>query len=239
MRIISFLILILFSAPSLLAYTVVLKSGKRIEGTFVAENNATVQIKDSRGVLLSFKRELLDLDCMTRDNEHPESVSPHPVPEAAGVETPSREIDLVAFAEQIKKRRKGNAHRVTKEDLDSSPELTILGTEETQRPNEAEPISDREEQRWRKEALSLKKEISRLRERRISAQTSCQKAEQHFAAKRLKPSREPGPILSSFDKPSECARLTEFDRQIQEAEWRLEDFEERARRAEVPWQWIE
>jgi hypothetical protein len=238
-RTISFLILVLLFADPLIAYTVVLKSGKRIEGTFVAEDQATLQIKDSRGVILSFKRERLDLDFMVRLNAGSESDPPKATEDTFVARTRSREIDLAAFADQTQKDRKGNARTVTAADLDSAPELTILGTEDDPKPEGIEAVSNRDEQQWRKEAVSLRKEISRLREKRIVSETSCQAAEQRLSEKRTRPSRQPAPLLSSFQKPPECLRLAEIDRQIEEAQMRLENFEERARRAEIPWQWIE
>jgi len=238
-RTISFLILVFLFADSLFAYTVILKSGKRIEGTFLAEVKATLQIKDSRGVILSFKRELLDLDSMARENTKSQSDPPKRTEDAVMVREPSHEIDLVAFAKQTQKERTGNSRQVTTADLDSAPELTILGTEDRPETDEVERTSDRDEKRWRKEAVTLKKEISRLREKRISLEASCQHAGQRLSEKRTRPSREPAPLLSSFEKPPECERLEEIDRQLEEAQMRLENFEERARRAEIPWQWLE
>lgn len=239
MRTISFLILVFLFVHPLFAYTVILKSGKRIEGTFIAEDKATLQIKDSRGVILSFKRELLDLDFMARENAKSESDPPKPTEDAVTVRKHSREIDLVAFAEQTQKERTGSARVVTTADLDSAPELTILGTEDEPHPDEVTQPTDRDEQRWRKEAVNLKKEISRLREKRISLEVSCQNAGQRLSERRTRPSREPVPLLPSFEKPPECERLEEIDDQLEEAQMRLENFEERARRAEIPWQWLE
>ncbi len=239
MRTISFLILFVVFAHPLIAYTVVLKSGKRIEGTFVAEDKATLQIKDSRGVFLSFKRELLDMDSMSRVNPRSESDPQKPIEDTILVQKHSREIDLVAFANQTQKNRKGNARTVTAADLESAPELTIMGTEDEPKPDEIEPASDPDEQQWRKEAVLLRKELFRLRERRISSETSCQHAQQRLSEKRTRPSREPVPLLLSFQKPPECERLAEIDRQIEDVQLRLEDFEERARHTGIPWQWIE
>lgn len=241
MRTISFLILLLLFVHPLFAYTVVLKSGKRIHGAFVAEDNATLQIKDSRGVILSFKRDLLDLDSMVRVNAQPEVEAdlPEPTEHRIEVRTRSRDIDLAAFADQTQKNRKGQARTLTAADLESAPELTILGTTDEPKEAEIEPTSDRNEQQWRKEAVSLRKELFRLREKRISAEASCQHAEQRLSEKRTRPSREPAPLLTTFQKPSYCERLAEIDRQIEYAQTRLEDFEERARRSEIPWQWIE
>ncbi len=241
MRIISFLILLLLFVQPLFAYTVVLKSGKRIHGAFVAEDNATLQIKDSGGVILSFKCDLLDLDSMVRTNAQPEAEAdlPKRTEHRIEIRTRPRDIDLAAIADQTQKNRKGNARTVTAADLESAPELTILGTADEPKKQEIEPASDRDEQQWRKEAGSLRKEISRLREKRISAEASCQRAEQRLSEKRTRPSREPSSLLQTFQKPTECQRLSEIDSQIQDAQMRLENFEERARRSEIPWQWIE
>jgi hypothetical protein len=81
--------------------------------------------------------------------------------------------------------------------------------------------------------------MSNLRERKISADASCAKARERVTAKMSKPGRSPANVLMLFEDPSECVRAKEIERQWKEAQQRWDDFEESARKSEVPWQWIE
>jgi hypothetical protein len=45
-------------------FTVILKSGKKIEGTWVDENRDTIRLKDQQGTILAFRKSTLDLEAM-------------------------------------------------------------------------------------------------------------------------------------------------------------------------------
>src|SRR5438105_3067529 len=78
------------------AYTVVLKNGKTIRGTFVSSDGEKLVLKDSKGVQLSFKKAMVDMDKTNAANsmqtqkvsesQAPVSqTAPHPAPKPAHV----------------------------------------------------------------------------------------------------------------------------------------------------------
>lgn len=69
------------------AYTVVLKNGKVMKGTYVSETNDSLVFKDEKGFQYSLKKSLLDLEKMEEANKPPEpppvaaELAPEPAPE--------------------------------------------------------------------------------------------------------------------------------------------------------------
>jgi hypothetical protein len=55
----------LFFSHSTFGFTVVLKSGKKIEGTWIDENRTTIRIRDQQGTVLVFKKSTLDSAAMS------------------------------------------------------------------------------------------------------------------------------------------------------------------------------
>ncbi len=56
---------------SVQAFTVILKSGKHIEGTYVGENASTILIKNKEGIVLTFKKSTLDMTAMAAESRMP------------------------------------------------------------------------------------------------------------------------------------------------------------------------
>ena len=58
------------SISSASAYTVIYKTGKRIEGTWLSEDQQAIRIKDKEGVVLSVKKTQLDLKAMAVESRY-------------------------------------------------------------------------------------------------------------------------------------------------------------------------
>jgi hypothetical protein len=204
---------------------VILKSGKRIEGQFLGEDSSTLQLKDAGGIVLSFKKTILDESATDAAN-------------AAPVKNDFKNSTLV---------HKTSKRIYTNDDISKMPELSVIqgdGYESSNAEVEAldTPLTradPKEERSWRGRAASLKKELARLRERRIQAEASCEKSRQNASNHLASPQKKPVNLLSIFEQSSACKMLDEIDRQILDAEERWDDFETEARRAEVPWQWLD
>lgn len=100
-----------------LAYTVILKNGKQVQGTFVEDKGSTIEIKDRDGVLLTFRKSTLNLDKMLEVNGG-ESSAPAPGP------TPTQ----TAPQDTEKPRKATKVY--TNEDLKDLPELAVAGSDE-------------------------------------------------------------------------------------------------------------
>ena len=237
MRVFSFLLVSFLCANFCHAYTLVLLSGKQISGTLLGEDRITIQLRDISGVVLSIKKSRIDPDATHRANPviKTDQARPEIVAEALPEKT------LVDIAREVRESRHGQSRVYTRADLDHVPEISTSDESSGEFSENVKPSADAkdDEKFWRKSATDLRKELSKLRERRISAQFSCRKALEKRDATVYGGSKRPSNLNSGFDEPAECERLTAIESQLEDAEWRWEEFTERARKAEVPWSWIE
>jgi hypothetical protein len=234
MSIPSYFILFLFTAQVAFAYTVVLTSGKRIEGTLVSDQQSTIVIKDSHGVLISFKKSMLDLVATSTANEQKP-------PSAISFERESRKrpASIVEIALETKSKRRGKARTITASDIENAPEISILGFEDQNPPNGKSKPHDSSGKEWQRQLWFLKKEVNRLREKKIATESSCEQSKEKQYAARTTPSRKPVDLISTYSETTQCRRLAEVESQLSEAETRLENMREEARRAGVSWQSLE
>jgi hypothetical protein len=235
-RLFSFLLVSFLCANFCHAYTVVLISGKEICGTLLGEDQITIQLRDVSGVVLSIKKSRVDLDATKHAN--PVIKADQARTEAVAEELPEK--TLVDIAREVRESRHGQSRIYTRADLDHVPEISI-GDETADEPENTKSGTESkdDEKFWRKSANDFRKELAKLGERKISAQFSCRKALEKRDASIYGGSKRPTNLNSSFDEPAECERLRAIESQLEDAEWRWEEFTERARKAEVPWSWIE
>jgi hypothetical protein len=236
-RVFSFLLISFLCANLCHAYIVVLLSGKEIHGTLLGEDRITIQLRDVSGVVLSIKKSRIDLDATALANPviKTDDARAEPIVEQLPEKT------VVDIAREVRKSRHGQSRIYTRADLDHVPEISVgdeISDELTDNVKSGAEAKD-DEKFWRKSAADFRKEISKLRERKISAQFSCRKALEKRDVSIYGGSKRPSNLNSSFDEPAECERLRAIESQLEDAEWRLEEFTERARKAEVPWSWIE
>lgn len=102
-----------------LAYTVILKNGKQVQGTFVEDKGSTIEIKDHDGVLLTFRKSTLNLDKMLEVNAG-ESGSAASAPVLPPAQTAPQDTGKPRSATKV----------YTNEDLKDLPELAVAGSEE-------------------------------------------------------------------------------------------------------------
>jgi hypothetical protein len=219
------------------AYTVVLVSGKQIQGTFLGDDTTTVQLRDLSGVVLSIKKSRIDQDATSQANP---VIKTEPAVLEHFAAKPA-EKTVVDIAREVRESRHGQSRVYTRADLDHVPEISTGEQISDEISNNVETAGKAKEDEafWRKAASDFRKELSKLRERKISAQFSCRKAHEKRDAAVHGGSRHPTNLNSAFDEPAECERLKAVESQLEDAEWRWEEFTERARKAEVPWSWIE
>ncbi len=235
MSIPSYLILFLFTAQVACAYTVVLTSGKKVEGTLISDQESTIVLKDSHGVLISFKKSLVDLTATSAANKR------EPVRADSSLSEPKRTTpSIVEIALETKSKRTGKSKTITASDIDQAPEISVLGVEipELARTGKTHSsgVSERD---WQRRLQAIKREVNRLREKQIDAESSCEQSKEKQYAQRTTPGRKPVDLLSTYKESSSCRKLTEISNQLVDAEARLELEREEARRAGVSWQTLE
>jgi uncharacterized protein YbaR (Trm112 family) len=236
----SFLFICLCLVHPLFAYTVVLKSGKCIEGELIGQDQSTIQLKDIKGLRLSFKKDLLDLALMERLNHQTPTGK---VGSAQAVQkVKPEEKSLVQLAREARASRTGRARVLRRQDLHDVTEITVLGS--------AYPVTDespvmqksehrKEERYWRDSARALRKDLQQLQEKKWRAEDACTRAEASRKQKSTKLHQEPMDLASVMRESVECERVRNLQDQIRQAELRLDDFLELARRSEVPRHWVE
>ena len=236
MSILSYLFVFLFVTQLAWGYTVVLNSGKRVEGTLISDRESTIVIRDSKGVVISFKKAALNHDAMNVANSQLEEEKPVEAAQRSG-----NLRGLADLARETKKLRTGKSRAVTLEDLTNTPQITVLGSEEVpaQRDSGGKPSDTKTEREWENRLWKMRQDVNRLRERRIEASTSCEESRRKQQNTRITPSTKPVELLSTYKESSACRKLAEIESQLEQAETRLEDERELARRSGVSWQTLE
>lgn len=240
MRVLSFLILFTFVSQLVSAYTIILKSGKFIEGEFLGEDQSTIQIKDPSGILLSVKKYSVDLEATKLKNSLKDRIEPAKSLPSSVRPVAKSIVDIAA--ENRKKGKGGKAYK--KEDLAGLPEVSMIGSEDGDSPDlpeieEPVELPSKAELYWRKEGMALRKRLESLREKLAGVEDACNQARQTGALRRTKPHKKVIDLLPLMDEPSACKKQEELLRQLEETQNRWDDFEIRARRAGVPWVWLE
>ncbi|MGH9857943.1 MAG: hypothetical protein ACRD4B_08875, partial [Acidobacteriota bacterium] len=146
---------------------------------------------------------------------------------------------IVELAAETRRKRTGKAKMISLDDLDQMPELSILGSEEREVSAKSQRTASPDERKWETRIWTMKKEVNRLREKLITTESSCEEAQEKQYAARITPSQKPGELMSTYKETSQCRKSAELAKQLQEAETRLENAREEARRAGVSWQTIE
>jgi hypothetical protein len=234
MSIPSLLILFLLFAPCVFPYTVVTTSGKKIQGTLISDQEATILIKDPSGVLISFKKQILDLEAMKIENT-PKNEIFKPAKPALKRAAPT----IVEVASETRKKRKGFSRNLSMEDLENAPGVSIFGSESSEGPTNKKDTEKESEKHWESRIVALKKEVNRLRERKIAAEASCDQAERKQYLARTTPNEKPSDLLATYKESPQCKKMEEISSQLLDAEGRLEDLREEGRRAGVSWQVLE
>jgi hypothetical protein len=152
-----FSVAILFVSSTLFAHILVLKNGKKIEGTLINESEEGYEIRDSQGIVIFVKRSQLDAEATSKLNVKAETVKPV--------------VEKKADSESIKKKKEP-VRVLRNEDLDKMPEVSIIGTEETpeemEETGKAKPeseftkaTSEKSEEYWKNETRRFAQEIHR------------------------------------------------------------------------------
>ena len=155
MKTLSLCMAVLVISTSLFADTLVLKNGKKIEGTVVEEDAEGYRIRDSQGIVIFVKKSQLDANAsqITKEPEPDTSKAKNEQPEI----TSKNPSSVAEVARESRDNKKGNVRVLRKEDLDKMPEVSIIGTE-TAVEEEGEEGSDPAEERTTEDRTSVRSE---------------------------------------------------------------------------------
>jgi hypothetical protein len=231
--------IIFFSAACIAyGYTVILKNGKQIEGSFVEEDDSKILIKDKDGIILTFRKSTLDLDAMEELNE-------------ASDEAPAATCDSGDCGTQTLKNekeiRKPPKRIFTNEDLKDLPELSIAGSDtpvETTEPEEepAYDASDDEsieaEAYWKEQTSKIAEQLNAAEDQYNSLKKNCEDARQELAFYVLN-GYWGGNLAVAQDATYFCSQAEDAKTEWERWKGRLEDFQEQARREGALPGWVD
>jgi hypothetical protein len=217
------------------AYTVILKNGRRCDGSLITDAGGTLQLRDfATGVILSFKKDQLDMAATTAANSN----KPVALPDTTVPSDPQAERRVSDVADELRARRTGQARVYTMADLDSAPQVSIAGNGETERVT-SDSADPGDENGWRRQARVLRKELEAAEDRAATSAADCEKARGKSQSSIASPHEKPQDLRSLMREPSECVRAASSLARLEAARDRFAAFEERARRAGVPHTWLE
>ena len=187
------------------AHYIVLKSGKKIEGDIVGEDATTLHVKQPDGVVITLKKDEVDLSLTFMVNET-----------AAREENQSTQTARTTPQPQTRKA----TQTFTNADVKKMPEISVMGTSDSASTSaEHGNLKSRSQQPhgenlWRTEA-------KKLHTRKLTAIEYCKR--------RYRTTERDDTNESTYDP--KCPAIVEINKEI-------DDFKDRARKSEIPDQWI-
>ena len=233
----SLLVLIaILIASSCFAYEVVLKNGKVLKGDILSEDEELLTLLDTTGVKLYIKKSSID---SVKTGERNPKVEPVPAPVAEPEPEPEKSIE---------EKPKSKVRVYKKEDLEKLPELSIIGDETEETPdeealrNELEDEATREkelEAEWNEEALRIDDQIQQAREAVEYNQGYCDKV-----IPDVEDLRDGPYVVMSAEQYEEQRRIACMEaeaaaKDLRRAEAEYEAFQEDARKKGIPPGWVD
>ncbi len=125
-------------------------------------------------------------------------------------------------------------------DLDRVPEISVGDevSDEIGDVGKSESNSKDDEKFWRKSAADFRKELSNCASAEYPLSFPAGKLSKKQDGSIYGGAKSPFWFEYAFQEPAECERLRAIESQLEDAEWRWEEFTERARKAEIPWSWM-
>jgi hypothetical protein len=240
MRLTKAVFLFLLIPQVVLAYTVVLPSGEKIEGTLIKESESTIQIKDDSGAVLSFSKSAIDMKT-TEDINKSNGTKPVTV-------VNDKEKSLAELAKETQQKKTGKARVLTKADLEKTPEISIMGSDQSvkEEPSGQKASSQKREESkektdadlknnelyWRQRAEDLRNNIGDLKKEHQDAEDDCIRAGGHNSYEYR------ADTSGQKHKNRACKRADEIADNEKQAEDKLYEFEKKAALEGIPPDWI-
>lgn len=164
------LIFILVTLP-IFAEVLVLKNGKKLQGTIIHEDDKVYEFRDSAGVALTVKKSQVDAEATQKLNaEQKVSNTTTEISKEIKSESKPENSSVADLARAARANRTGAARTLRKEDLDQTPELSIIGTTQSEEriedhaPLPADHLSEKNEDYWKSQTRQFANELRRVRD---------------------------------------------------------------------------
>lgn len=249
------LLFILITLP-IYADVLVLKNGKKLQGTIVKEDDQVYEFRDSEGILLTVKKSQIDTEATNKLNPKQSADSS----KQKDVETRTGNKSVADIAREVRNKKPSTTSKkvLTNEDLEHMPEVSIIGTEHTEEsiPDHAAP-PDKDhfaeaEEYYKNETYKFKDELDRAREDAEALAKECDDLNKQAAYAIVDPAQyviingvlvpvsggyyDPGVIQHAQEV---CNHADQAKKDVENILKDLERFQERARREGALPGWID
>jgi len=170
------LLFILITLP-IYADILVLKNGKKLQGTIVKQDALVYEFRDSDGILLTVKKSQIDTEATNKLNSKQQKMENVVESSSEGnVESAGTNKSVADIAREVRNKKPSATSKkvLTNEDVEHMPEVSIIGTEHTEESIEghaneehAQPPRDdyaEAEKYWKNETYKFKDELDQARE---------------------------------------------------------------------------
>lgn len=257
--------LLAFITLPIYADVLVLKNGKKLQGTIVKEDDQVYEFRDSEGILLTVKKSQIDTEATNKLN--PKQQKGEDVAESSSegnFESKATNKSVADIAREVRNKKPSATSRkvLTNEDLEHMPEVSIIGTEQTEESIEdhgveehASPPKDHyaeAEEYWKNETYKFKDELDQAREDAEALAKECEDLNKQVAYAIVDPSQyivingvlvpvsggyyDPGVIQHAQEV---CNHADQAKKDVENIQKDLERFQERARREGALPGWID
>ncbi len=162
------LIFILGTLP-ISADVLVLKNGKKLQGTIIHEDAKVYEFRDSTGVVLTVKKSQVDGEASQKLNAEQKEVDSATVSKETKSESKPENSSVADLARAARANRTGTARTLKKEDLEQTPELSIIGTTQSEERIEdhapsSDHLSEKNEDYWKSQTRQFATDLRRVRD---------------------------------------------------------------------------
>jgi hypothetical protein len=163
------LIFILVTLP-ISADVLVLKNGKKLQGTIIHEDDKVYEFRDSTGVVLTVKKSQVDGEASQKLNaEQKEADTAAEVSKEIESDSKPENSSVADLARAARANRTGTARTLRKEDLEQTPELSVIGTTQSEERIEdhappSDHLSEKNEDYWKSQTRQFANDLRRVRD---------------------------------------------------------------------------
>jgi hypothetical protein len=242
------------------ADVLVLKNGKKLQGTILKKDALIYEFRDSEGILLTVKKSQIDTEATDKLNPKQQKMEDVGESSSQGVESKAADKSVADIAREVRNKKSSTTSKkvLTNEDLEHMPEVSIIGTEHTEEQIEDHaPPPDKDhfaesEEYYKNETYKFKDELDQAREDADALAKECDDLNKQAAYAIVDPSQyiiingvlvpvsggyyDPGVIQHAQEV---CNHADQAKKDVQNILKDLERFQERARREGALPGWID
>jgi hypothetical protein len=255
------LLFILITLP-IYADVLVLKNGKKLQGSIVKEDGQVYEFRDSEGILLTVKKSQIDTEATNKLNSQQQKTEAESSSQG-DVESKATNKSVADIARAVRHKKSSATSKkvLTNEDVEHMPEVSIIGTERTEESiedhgsEEHAPATDQyaeAEEYWKNETYKFKDELEQAREDAEALAKECDDLNKQAAYAIVDPKQYIiingvlVPVSGGYYAPDViqhaqevCNHAEQAKKDVQNILKDLERFQERARREGALPGWID